>query len=193
MQEIDIFDVDDVLINIRDSIQTALDAKLGININWQSWYTYNLHTSIYQVSLEDFLQAMLDGNAIENSISEIHKLEHLINYSRRKIIVTNRGWHPQAHFYTYNELRDFVNDPGDYHYLVPFVSIKKADYIYYNFITSKEMTVKRIFEDSDSFCTDMIALLETRPSSFDPDFKIILIDRPWNQGINHEKIERIFC
>lgn len=190
--EIDIYDVDDVLLDFAPFLQIAMADTTGIDSNWKEWKTYDLHERVYKCTLKEFFDNSIKGGALELSeFNPDNVVLDMICPERENHVVTNRGWHPQAFSLTYRHTKHLVPEVDNYHFLVPFVSLPKDAYIIDNFILPHGKRVRRVFEDSPSTTRQLLAYYDDCPHLFHEDFHVVLVDRPWNQGIEHERCVRI--
>lgn len=93
-----VLDADDTICNFRHGAMIALNTETGKNIHWKSWDTYNLQ-NVYDMPREKFLDILIQHKVIETiephlEAKEIMQLAKDNGY--RIVILTARGWHPNA-------------------------------------------------------------------------------------------------
>ena len=108
-----LLDLDDVLAILRKSLYQTLTAVTGINTHWRQWPHYDL-TRHYNISKAELNSVLMREQVLENCAPEpeaaatTHALREL---GYRQIIITARGWHPDAYAIT----SDWLTQHGIYH------------------------------------------------------------------------------
>lgn len=184
-----IFDCDDVVLNLRDRMQSALTLYTGTDIPWEKWEYFHLPYVYPELSIMDIQAALIEHEAIENCKPEpgIHDVFELVSSLGFDIkILTARGWHPNA----YQITTDSLNDAGLLHYIseISIVPLQQC----------KSETVRRYNTHTFAIVEDNHDNLNAISPYVDHSF---LIDRPWNrkallcpnsntrttlEGFNHE-------
>ncbi len=161
-----IFDVDDVLVNFRQSLYLACK-KINRDIHWDQWTSYD-HPSIYGfVSQEQFREFMAQHAVLENAVVEEgvkQTLQLLRDRDYSLGLITARGWHPDGKDITNKMVRD--NDLAIDKVVVSHVYTDKKS----AFINQFDGEIVAYFDDSAHHVRDF---LEHGVSSY-------LLDRPWN-------------
>lgn len=93
-----VFDVDEVLVNLRDPMAEALNALTGRSLTWHEWTCYDL-TEVYGVPLSACLDALRAHRVLERCWLEPHAKAcvaraRALGYATAA--VTARGWHPHG-------------------------------------------------------------------------------------------------
>lgn len=162
-------DVDDVVCKLRGLLCEAMCDASGKDIHYSEWTHSRLHDT-YGISKGDVLRAMLQHEILERSMPEddAHAaLNALREAAHPVILVTKRGWHPNAEALTYQWF--------NYHRL-PF-----------NFLRVVSMNDSKL-EAYANFAMEFAAIIDDQPSNLDEaqDSGIVrathLIDRPWNKA-----------
>lgn len=102
------FDMDEVLVNIRDKMQETLHYLTGSDIHWTEWSCYDL-TKIYNATLPDIFEAFKEHNVLESAKVEpyVHDaIKHIKNSGYKTAIITARGWHEDGEYITRKFLKD---------------------------------------------------------------------------------------
>jgi 5'(3')-deoxyribonucleotidase len=178
-----IFDMDDVLVNLREAIQTALHRYTKKDIPWTTWDRYELH-NIYEISHEDCLAAFLEHGILEAATLEpgaLKVLQAAKMNGYKTSILTARGWHPEGAKQTI-EWMARMGVEVDKLVLVPLGS-NKADMLH-------EFGLVHLFvDDHPKNLEDMTSTGQVK--------HVILRDRPWNKNrhewprINH--LDELAC
>lgn len=169
-----IFDLDDVLSNLRESLYQVMHKATGIDKHWRDWEHYDLgrHFSIDSDALNAIL---MEQRALENCVPEpgaAAATRHLSAQGFELSIVTARAWHPQAfeltqtwlqtHAITFHELR-----------VVP--------------LGSNKMDVLKEHRD-------IVLAIDDHPRNIQhyqqAGVSTLMVDRPWNA--HYHATERIF-
>ena len=169
-----IFDLDDVLSNLRESLYQVMHKATGIDKHWRDWHHYDLsrHFSIDNDALNAIL---VNQRALESCVPEpgaVTATKRLSAQGFELIIVTARAWHPQAFELTQTWLH--AHDI-DFHGLcvVPLGSNKM---------------------DVLAGCTDIVLAIDDHPRNIrhyqQAGVSTLMVDRPWNT--DYHAAERIF-
>jgi len=97
-----ILDLDDVLANLRESLYQVMYRTTGINTHWREWTHYDLGRH-YQLDDTRLEVALMDEKALESCQPEpgaAAMTQALNELGFELIIITARGWHPNAHALT---------------------------------------------------------------------------------------------
>jgi len=94
-----LLDLDDVLAKLRETLYQIMSQATGIDKHWDNWHHYDLteHFSIANEALNDIL---LREQALEKALPEpgaIELTQQLMAMGFTLVVITARGWHPQAH------------------------------------------------------------------------------------------------
>ena len=93
-----VLDLDDVLANLRESLYRTLSVATGIDLHWRNWTHYDLrqHYAIDEVRLNEVLITKQALEACEPEHNAATTTHELVDLGFDIVIVTARGWHPQA-------------------------------------------------------------------------------------------------
>lgn len=93
-----VFDLDDVLANLRESLYRTLSRATGVDLHWRDWTHYDLrrHYDVGDDWLEDILIAERTMEVCQPEPGAAETTRLLIELGFELVIVTARGWHPQA-------------------------------------------------------------------------------------------------
>lgn len=98
MQQIIVFDMDEVLVNIRDVMQEVLGELTGKMIPWTEWHSYYMPDN-YGISLDECLAAFIEHEVLERATLEPYARE-AVAIARaegyKTAIITARRWHPNG-------------------------------------------------------------------------------------------------
>ena len=103
-----IFDVDDVLVNFRQSMSNACKT-INKDVHWTKWTSYK-HAEIYGFSssahVKTFMQEaeVLENAKVEPGVRNVLQLLRDRGYSIG--LITARGWHPRGEIITSNMVKD---------------------------------------------------------------------------------------
>lgn len=98
MTKLFIFDVDDVICDLKFIIHKALHTELGIDIAHEKWFSFNLE-KVYGVPMKEIFDAFHKHDILRNGKlnDEIYKtLDYLKNEKIDTMALTARGWHPEG-------------------------------------------------------------------------------------------------
>ena len=162
-------DIDDVQGNLSQVMQPVLNQRFGKNVPLSSWSTFNI-TSLYEITLEQFLDTIIEENLLQRMAAYPGIKETLkrIKASGKKIVdVTSRGYHPDGLAIT-----QFWLNQNDLYYddliIVP-EGQSKAQAVAARYPQGFELMVDDYPPNLDKM--QDAGLVE----------KVYLIDKPWNQ------------
>ena len=174
-------DVDDVVCALRPYLCDALYKATGKDIHYSKWSHPRLHET-YGMSEEEFVQAMKKYRILERSYPELDAQKALLalrNSGHPVVLVTKRGWHPDAATITANWFERFH---------LPYTSLlvvpdgkSKLD-VYGDF----DMEFAAMIDDQTSNldeakCSGMVRATH-------------LVDRPWNKtDSKHERSNSLYA
>ena len=167
-------DIDDTLANLRDPLMRALNEYTGKDIHWEDWDVYDL-SHIYGMTVADFKACLIESDVLREAkpmVDSINFCQHLIDNNYLVLMVTARGWHPQAEELTKQWLEEF-NVP--YHDLY----ITKHNESKYKAI-EKYGVIDLAVDDSIKNITDYKESGMVRHP--------VLFHHPWNKNHEHDKI-----
>jgi uncharacterized HAD superfamily protein len=169
-----VLDLDDTLACLKRPLMKVLNKITGKSIHWKEWDRYDI-CSIYDISHESFRDMLIDSdillglNPYEDSIKFVNEIKDL---GYEIVIVTARGWHPNAYDVTSQWLKN-----NDVHYDKLFITnhnepkYKKLQN--YN-------RIKLAVDDSYKNIQDYI-----ESGKID---NVVLFHHPWNKNYNYDKI-----
>jgi len=171
-----VFDLDDVLANLRDHLMAMLHRRTGREIHWSEWRDYELG-GLYGTGNETIMAWVLEDRVLEEATLEPHAADAVSAARRagyRVAVVTARGWHPQGEALT----REWLERQGlavDELYLVPAFGDKA--------------TVLEALGQVAYFVDDHVGHLY--PAQALPGVRrALLVDRPWNR--HDREMHRLF-
>lgn len=93
-----VFDMDEVVCNLRQGVQAALAKRFGTYPHWVTWNRY-FHFNDVGLDLNSFLEILVEDRVCENApvepgAAEAIRAVRAMGY--RTAIVTARGYHPHA-------------------------------------------------------------------------------------------------
>jgi len=170
-----VFDLDDVLCNLREGIHKSLNVVTGKSIHWEDWDRFSLE-SIYDIAHEDCMRVLIEHEILENATLEpgVHTAVRTAYEAGYQVaILTARGWHPDSDKTTkqWLEAHNIRHDRLD---IVPY-GIPKAEFI------SRYSQVAFMLDDHPEHIRSMVAANNV-------DYPI-LRDRPWNR--NDQDLHRV--
>ncbi len=170
-----VFDLDDVLANLRDNLMEMLRKRTGVNIHWRHWNEYKLD-GIYGVSVEEIMQWVLEDEVLESATLEpdaIKALQTAKSAGYEVAVVTARAWHPNGESITENWLNRYRLDIDQLH-LVPIFGDKTT-------VLKRIGLVHHYIDDHVDHIYSAKALRSVQ--------NVHLLDRPWNR--NDDRLPRI--
>ena len=169
-----VLDIDDSLADLRNPLMYALNEYTGKDIHWEDWDVYDL-SYIYGMTVADFRACLIESDVLRKAkpmADSIKFCEHLNDNNYLVLMVTARGWHPQAEELTKQWLEEF-NVP--YHDLY----ITKHNESKYKAI-EKYGVVDLAVDDSIKNIIDYKESGMVRHS--------VLFHHPWNKNHAHDKV-----
>jgi len=94
-----VWDMDEVLANLRDVLCERLSPVFGVEADWRAWTDYSVLYRHFTREPQPFIDAMVSERVIEHCAPEPHAGEALADLAARgyrNVIVTARAWHPAA-------------------------------------------------------------------------------------------------
>ena len=171
-----VFDLDDVLANLRDHLMCMLRHQTGQDVHWEEWHQYELG-SVYNTTAEVIMGWVLEHQVLESASLEPHA-QVAVHAARqcgyRVAVVTARGWHPRGKRLTEEWLARHGLDIDELH-LVPAFGDKSG-------ILRGLGSVAYFIDDNVGHLYPAQALPEVGET--------LLIDRPWNR--QDREIRRLF-
>jgi len=167
-----IFDLDDVLANLRESLYQTLTRVTGIDLHWRHWQHYDLRQH-YSTIAERLDEVLVHGRTLEACHPEpgavaVTRALHELGYELA--IVTARGWHPQAEAIT-------------------------REWLHHHHITYDHLTVVPLGGNKLTVLTpfrDITLAVDDHPSHIARyqtlNIPTLLMDRPWNALYPGERI-----
>jgi len=176
MQKLFIFDVDDVIYELKHTIRTALADVTGKDIHPDLWHSFNLN-EVYNVDIKDIFEAfhkhdILRTGELNTEIFPV--VEYLRKNNIETMAVTARGWHPEANAITAALFAD--NNLGIDKIHVVEHHEKKSDYI----SQIKGFEIVGYIDDNARH------IKETREVCGGNIKNYFLKDQPWNQSYELE-------
>ena len=171
-----VFDLDDVLANLRDHLMRMLRRQTGREIHWNEWHEYELG-SVYNTTTESIMQWVLEHQVLESASLEPHA-RAAVDAARRAgyrvAVITARGWHPRGERLTEEWLNKHSLDIDELH-LVPAFGDKSR-------VLRGLGSVAYFVDDHVGHLYPARTLKQVRET--------LLIDRPWNRA--DREIRRLF-
>jgi 5'(3')-deoxyribonucleotidase len=172
-----VFDLDDVLANLRDPMMTMLRQRTGKNIHWSQWQSYELGPR-YGTSSDNIMEWVLEDEVLEAATLEPYArpvFEAARQNGYRIAVVTARAWHPRGEELTREWLEQHELNVDELH-LVPMLGNKAA-------VLSDLGVVEHFIDDH---------LAHLYPASELPSVRqVLLVDRPWNRS--DASLRRLQC
>lgn len=98
MQKLFIYDVDDVIYELKHTIRAALLDVTGKDIHPDLWHSFNLN-EVYGVDIKDIFESFHKHDILRTGELN-HDIFAVMDYMKKNNIktkaVTARGWHPEA-------------------------------------------------------------------------------------------------
>lgn len=163
-----VFDLDDVLANLRENLMAMLTKRTGRDIHWRQWLNYEL-SGLYQANAEQIVQWVQEDEVLEAVTLEPHAkaaVDAAKAAGLRTAVVTARDWHPRGQTLTEEWLGRHDLSLDELH-LVPLFGNKAA-------ILSELGRVEHFIDDH---------LGHLYPARDLPGVNnVLLVDRPWNRA-----------
>lgn len=168
-----IFDLDDVLVNLRDSLNQALNRVTRTESDWRDWHTFDL-SKIYQIPHDKVLDTILQHNVLESCTPEPgaqKALQAVHEAGFHTVILTARAWHPSGREITENflQLHQFSYDQ----LVLSDLSMCKTGYM------APWNNIHLYVDDHASHVRNACNLPNVKHS--------LLFERPWNQQTSHDQ------
>lgn len=167
-----LLDLDDVLANLRESLYRTLRVATGIDLHWRDWAHYDLrqHYAIDEVRLNKVLIAEQALEACEPEQGAAVMTRMLSELGFQIVIITARGWHPQARSVTCSWLA--------------------ANAIYYDHLTVIPLQGNKL--DAVSSYSNICLAVDDHPSHVlryqAAGIPTLVMDRPWNSGCSGDRV-----
>lgn len=162
-----VFDVDDVICNLRDSLYESFKNK-GVDIPWQNWNTYN-HVAIFGLNNEKELHNhMKESLVLEKAILEeavLDIMQKIKNKGYKIGLLTARAWHQDGELIT-QEFIQAHHLPIDKLVISGLHTDRKSAHI-----DKFEGKIVHYIDDSIHHIKDFTS----------KGIHAVLLDRPWNQ------------
>lgn len=172
-----VFDVDDVLVNFRQSLVNSF-IPLGIHKPWENWTHYN-HVNIFEMSDEKELHHHMIKHQVIEKISlepEVFEIFHYLKNKNFHIgLLTARGWHPQGVELTQKFVEKF-NLPVDK------IVVSKGH------MFKKSVHINDFNGQIEFYLDDSIHHIEDFKSH---GISAFLVDRPWNQNSSLPRLHKL--
>ncbi len=176
MKQLFIFDVDDVIYDLKNVIYRALLDVTGKDIKPDNWHSFNLN-EVYGVDINTIFESFHKFDILRNG--ELNKsiypvIEYLNKNNIETVAVTARGWHLEGNEIT----RKFFDDNE--------INIGKIHVVQHH---EKKSEVISKFENFDivGYIDDNARhIQETRAICGNNIKNYFLKDQPWNKSYNHE-------
>jgi 5'(3')-deoxyribonucleotidase len=170
-----VFDLDDVLANLREHMMSMLIERTGRNIHWRQWQDYEL-SGLYRTSNEEIMHWVREDEVLEAATLEPHARD-AVDAARtagfRIAVITARAWHPRGDALTREWLRRHDLSVDEL-YLVPLFGDKAE-------VLNRLGVVEHFIDDH---------LAHLYPARELPGVRrVLLVDRPWNRS--DETLQRL--
>ena len=171
-----IFDMDEVIVNIRDPLAEHLNVVSGKNIPSEDWYQHDL-SGVYGIENSVVMETLASSRCLERATIEPDAVASIVRAKElgyRVGILTALGWHPKGLDLTQKSVVEYQL-PIDHIVAVP-IDAKKSDSIRAN------------------FPGEIIGFIDDNATHVEGVGSIGILscvrDRPWNQDVMAHK--RIF-
>ena len=176
MKKLFIFDVDDVIYELKHIIRDALTDATGKDIHPDNWFSFNLN-EVYDVNMETIFNAFHKFYILRNgSVNlEIYPvLEYLKKNNIETMAVTARGWHSEGNEITRRLFAD--NDIG----------INSIHVVQHHEKKSEVISKIEGFEIVGYIDDNARHIQETKNACGSNIHNYFLKDQPWNQHYSVE-------
>jgi hypothetical protein len=98
MKKLFIFDVDDVIYDLKHTINRALTSETGKDIHPDDWHSFNLNT-VYDVDIQVIFDAFHKHDILntgELNFDVYKVIDYLNQAGVETLALTARGWHPKG-------------------------------------------------------------------------------------------------
>lgn len=176
MKKLFIFDVDDVIYDLKGIIQQALADMTGKDIHSDQWHSFNLN-EVYGVDTKIIFEAFHKYDILKNGVLNFD-IYPLIDYLKQEGIetmaVTARGWHPEGDAITRAMFKDYD------------IGINKIHVVEHHAKKSDVIAGIDGFEIVGYIDDNARHIKETRELCGDNIKNYILKDQPWNRSYEIE-------
>lgn len=96
--KIAVFDLDDVIANLREPMAEALNRVSGRKLSWHQWHRWEL-SLLYDLSHDEMLAALVEHEVLERAKPEPFARETLalfMDHGYTPVVATAREWHPNG-------------------------------------------------------------------------------------------------
>lgn len=170
-----VFDLDDVIVNLREQVYQAFYKEHGDHIPViEDWYTYDMRDLFNLSSIEEGLNIFQEHQVLENARPEEHAFDLIRHYyfnDYRIFMITSRGWHPHGTVITEQWLKDYnLFDFVDNFYVTDMKECK-SDII--KMLSDGGYKIEHLYEDQ----------MRNIEPCIEKDLvdKAYLVSQPWNQ------------
>lgn len=176
MKKLFIFDIDDVMFDLKEIIHKALTEATGKDIPFQTWTTYDVD-KIYDLTYAEVLEAFHKHDILRNGKlnTDIYPIiEYLRKNNIETMAVTARGWHHDGENITKAFFKD--NEIGiDKVHVIKYHE-KKSEYI----SQIKGFEIVGYIDDSYRHITETKKVCENKIGAY------LLQNQPWNNHYEEE-------
>lgn len=176
MQKLFIYDVDDVIYELKHTIRAALLDVTGKDIHPDKWHSFNLN-EVYGVDIKDVFESfhkhdILRTGQLNNDIFSV--MDYMKKNNIKTKAVTARGWHPEADAITSAFFEENKIGIDEIHVVQHHE--KKSDYI----STIQGFEIVGYIDDNARH------IKETREVCGNGIKNYFLMDQPWNRSYEVE-------
>jgi uncharacterized HAD superfamily protein len=176
MQKLFIYDVDDVIYELKHTIRAALKDVTGKDIHPDLWHSFNLN-EVYGVDIKDIFDSFHKHDILRTG--ELNKqifpvMEYMKKNNIKTKAVTARGWHPEADAITSAFFEENKIGIDEIHVVQHHE--KKSDYI----SQIKGFEIVGYIDDNARH------IKETREACGTTIKNYFLMDQPWNRSYDVE-------
>lgn len=176
MKKLFIFDIDDVLYDMKSMMYEALKKHTGQDIHHDNWTTLNMD-EVFGLHYKEVVDIFLKENVLTSGKVNFNiypLLDYLKNNNIETKAVTARGWHPDADKITQSLFEENNIQIGSLK-VIKYTE-KKSDYIH----QLTDYNIIGYVDDSDRH------ILETRKACGNNIKNYYLQDQPWNRHVELE-------
>lgn len=166
-----IVDIDDVIMELRSLLSSSLSEVSGKNVHYTEWNSNKLH-EVYGIPQHKVVETWIEHEILERAVPEedaVEAMTLLREAGYPTVLVTKRGWHPNANAVTFTSLRRFK---------IPFDFLKVVDFQESKLDAYKHMypSFTAIIDDQSGNLDEALASTQVRQTH--------LVCRPWNKDDN---------
>lgn len=168
MREPVIVDIDDVLMELRSLLSSSLSEVSGKNICYTDWNSNKLH-EVYDIPQHKVIETWIEHEILERAAPEedaVEAMTLLREAGYPTVLVTKRGWHPNADSITFASLCNF-KIPFDFLRVVGFQESKQSVY------SPMYRSYSAMIDDQPSNLDEAVDSNQVRQTH--------LVCRPWNK------------